>query len=337
MNRRNAGDLIKETRLRLGLTQEQLAEGICDPATLSRIENGSRAAGDRILSKLMERIGLDPQETLFSARPAFLLQETLKTQIRAELLAERLSQAEELLVELRRWTLARPEDGIEAFRFVSAAVLLLEALQLEQLQDPDPSLMRSWQLHAVARAAAILRSYEQKDNTCFYAGGEEFPELSLEETEFWIECHSAGASGYCWEQVTAWNLMAVSLLYLEEPVVSVRIWSSLIRFGNPDDAAKLPGRRQETFAAVSHTEAFQKSSHEQMLSAVGRQQMAAFCANLAIACTVLGQERFAEDYIRRAKRLLYRSDPMNLWSRIEEIHRAVEKREPAAGLLIRMV
>ena len=35
------GEYIKQRRLDLGLTQEQLCDGICEPVTLSRLENGS--------------------------------------------------------------------------------------------------------------------------------------------------------------------------------------------------------------------------------------------------------------------------------------------------------
>ena len=34
------GDYIREQRERMGVTQEDLCEGICSPGTLSKIENG---------------------------------------------------------------------------------------------------------------------------------------------------------------------------------------------------------------------------------------------------------------------------------------------------------
>ena len=34
------GEYVKQRRLDLGLTQEQLCDGICEPMTLSRLENG---------------------------------------------------------------------------------------------------------------------------------------------------------------------------------------------------------------------------------------------------------------------------------------------------------
>ena len=37
------GEAIRQRRLALGLTQEELCEGLCEPATLSRIENGRQA------------------------------------------------------------------------------------------------------------------------------------------------------------------------------------------------------------------------------------------------------------------------------------------------------
>lgn len=36
------GEYIKQRRLDLGLTQEQLCDGICEPMTLSRLEMGNR-------------------------------------------------------------------------------------------------------------------------------------------------------------------------------------------------------------------------------------------------------------------------------------------------------
>lgn len=36
------GEYVKQRRLDLGLTQEQLCDGICEPMTLSRLENGKQ-------------------------------------------------------------------------------------------------------------------------------------------------------------------------------------------------------------------------------------------------------------------------------------------------------
>lgn len=36
----NIGKIIRETRTRRNISQEELSDGICSPVTLSRIENG---------------------------------------------------------------------------------------------------------------------------------------------------------------------------------------------------------------------------------------------------------------------------------------------------------
>lgn len=51
------GDVIRSTRESLGITQEELCEGICTVETLSRLENGKRAPNRSTFEALMERMG----------------------------------------------------------------------------------------------------------------------------------------------------------------------------------------------------------------------------------------------------------------------------------------
>lgn len=53
------GEVIRDTRIRRGYTQEQLSFGICTAASLSRIENGSQTPGKHILDALLERLGME--------------------------------------------------------------------------------------------------------------------------------------------------------------------------------------------------------------------------------------------------------------------------------------
>lgn len=50
------GEEIRRLRLAKGLTQEKLAEGICSPSTLSRIENGCQVPSRRVFRLLMEHL-----------------------------------------------------------------------------------------------------------------------------------------------------------------------------------------------------------------------------------------------------------------------------------------
>ncbi len=52
------GDVIRRRRLELGMTQEQLCEGICEPITVSRLENGKQTPSRSRISALLERLGL---------------------------------------------------------------------------------------------------------------------------------------------------------------------------------------------------------------------------------------------------------------------------------------
>ncbi len=54
---RNAGKIIREARLKAGLTQEQMSEDICSVFTLSRIENNSAGVSPSLFQALMSRAG----------------------------------------------------------------------------------------------------------------------------------------------------------------------------------------------------------------------------------------------------------------------------------------
>ena len=59
------GEAIKKRRVELGLTQEQLCEGICEPITLSRLENGRQTPSRNRINALLERLDL-PSDRYFA-------------------------------------------------------------------------------------------------------------------------------------------------------------------------------------------------------------------------------------------------------------------------------
>ncbi len=52
------GEAMKKRRLELGLTQEQLCDGICEPVTISRLENGKQTPSRRNLNALLGRLAM---------------------------------------------------------------------------------------------------------------------------------------------------------------------------------------------------------------------------------------------------------------------------------------
>lgn len=58
------GEIIRQRRLELGLTQEALCEGICEPITISRFENGRQTPSRNRVKALLQRLGL-PDDRFF--------------------------------------------------------------------------------------------------------------------------------------------------------------------------------------------------------------------------------------------------------------------------------
>ena len=54
----NISKVIQQRRTELGLTREQVCEGICSPMTLMRIEQGTNTPSKYILEALSQRLGL---------------------------------------------------------------------------------------------------------------------------------------------------------------------------------------------------------------------------------------------------------------------------------------
>ena len=59
------GDMIYETRIARGYSQEELSFGICSTSSLSRIENNQQVPGKRLFDALMQRLGVS--ESIFSS------------------------------------------------------------------------------------------------------------------------------------------------------------------------------------------------------------------------------------------------------------------------------
>lgn len=57
LERESLGDIIRDLRKRKKMTQEELAEGICSPVSISRIENGSQMPSNQVLEALLSRLG----------------------------------------------------------------------------------------------------------------------------------------------------------------------------------------------------------------------------------------------------------------------------------------
>lgn len=116
------GDYIKQKRLDLGLTQEQLCDGICEPMTLSRLENGKQTPGRNRINALLQRMGL-PDDRYFALLSKNELEmEALQKEIVACNVTERVAEGFEKLAQFE--ALAAPDDQIAQQFALRSRVLL---------------------------------------------------------------------------------------------------------------------------------------------------------------------------------------------------------------------
>lgn len=102
------GEYIKQRRLDLGLTQEQLCEGICEPMTLSRLENGKQTPSRNRINALLQRLGL-PDDRYFALLSKNELEmEALQKEIVACNVTEKVPEGFEKLAQFEK--LADPDD-----------------------------------------------------------------------------------------------------------------------------------------------------------------------------------------------------------------------------------
>ena len=96
------GEYIKQRRLDLGLTQEQLCEGICEPMTLSRLENGKQTPSRNRINALLQRLGL-PDDRYFALLSKNELEmEALQKEIVACNVTEKVSEGFEKLAQFEK-------------------------------------------------------------------------------------------------------------------------------------------------------------------------------------------------------------------------------------------
>ena len=96
MQVRFIGEVIREKRLELGLKQWELCEGICEPPTLSRIENKKQTPTRTVLTALLQRLGLDDERiTVAVTAEELRVNELVKEITRNNILYEMSDDVEE--------------------------------------------------------------------------------------------------------------------------------------------------------------------------------------------------------------------------------------------------
>ena len=99
------GEYIRQRRLDLGLTQEQVCAGICESVTLSRFENGKQTPSRNRINAILQRLGLPDDRYYALVTPEELEIEALKKQV------EKLTSAKRLSIDIKE--VKRPDKDAQ--------------------------------------------------------------------------------------------------------------------------------------------------------------------------------------------------------------------------------
>ena len=191
------GEYVKQRRLDLGLTQEQLCYGICEPMTLSRLENGKQTPSRNRINALLQRLGL-PDDRYFALLSKNELEmEALQKEIVACNVTEKVPEGFEKLAQFEK--LADPDDQI-AQQFALRSRVLLGRLY----ETNFPDIMMESEI------LAELQSKPLPDNvhaaflkTCYNFADKMGLKLNLREHK---QTHS-----YCWSTSSSSNVFYVDM------------------------------------------------------------------------------------------------------------------------------
>lgn len=118
------GSIIKQRRKELKLTQEQVCSGICDPVSLSRIENGKQTPSRSVINALLQRLGLPDNRYYAFASQRELEVENLEKEIIACNVTHDASSGFELLSKLKE--IVSPDDHLTKQFILRSEALLGE-------------------------------------------------------------------------------------------------------------------------------------------------------------------------------------------------------------------
>lgn len=174
------GDIIKQRRKELGMTQKELADNICTQALISRIENNDVIPKKDILDQFEERLQLGNSELniVFSLNTNQNKIDELTAEIR-EFLAKREYKSIELLLKYNQDLIksCKDIDDISFFKWMEASV----AHQVHEESDKALEILKDISLTEVDNEISIeimnaigLIYYQKKDLptaiSYFYSG-----------------------------------------------------------------------------------------------------------------------------------------------------------------------
>ena len=197
------GEYIKRERLRQGITQEQLCEGICEPITISRMENGKQTPSYERIRAFLHRLGLPDDRYFALLSPTEMEIRTLQDEIRADSIRFYRATAEDRV--------AIREEGLKK----------LEAL--ENLAEANDRIIHQHVLIAKITFGKPDGPYtpEEKLDILLEALRTTVPNLDLEEINLGL---------YTLEETTLLNKIATAYAEMGQPKKAIDIYRQLLKY-----------------------------------------------------------------------------------------------------------
>lgn len=197
------GEYIKQERLKQGITQEQLCAGICEPITVSRMENGKQTPSYNRICAFLQRLGL-PDERFFALLSKNELEiKNLQDEIRADSIRFERASAEN-----------RPEIR---------AVGMQKLEKLEQLADPDDRIIRQYMIGERVTFGKPDGPYspEERMELLLEALRMTVPNLDLEKINLGL---------YSMNETTLLNQIAVTYGLMGQQKKAIDIYRQLLKY-----------------------------------------------------------------------------------------------------------
>lgn len=217
------GDYVRQRREDLGLTQGQLCEGICEPITISRLENGKQVPSYTRIKALLERLGLPGSRYFALLSKNEERMETLRKDIRADVICFERAEDKDR-PQIREQALAKLEE-------------------LEQLAEPDDQVCRQ---HILSSKVSLGKpdgpySFEERLDMLMEAIRLTVPRFDLEEIKL---------GRYSMAETTVINQIARCYAHMGQKTKAIDIYCQLLKYieKNDQELPKYAGH----FCLVAH-------------------------------------------------------------------------------------
>lgn len=134
MSNNTMGEIIRSLRKRAHMTQEELAEGICSPISVSRIENGTQMPSGTVLEALLSRLGTSTYQicNIYYQTDKQLAFGQEADRVAELLRSGQLSEAKDRLAALEK-SAKSDSVNMQYYLLLSATIMLYEETDMEKV------------------------------------------------------------------------------------------------------------------------------------------------------------------------------------------------------------